>query len=516
MFTLFTIALLSFNTFTEAIPITDADSRIFRVDLYRKEISASKKQKPRIIPKYSNLLKRDSQDSPITIPLVNEYNCDGIYYGLITIGGQSFTVDFDTGSSDLWVPSIQCKISECGIHNRFDPKKSSTFVPAPEPNNFTIIYGLDDDTSSIACGYIGQDTVTFGNITVTNQTFGLAVYDDFGMILEEDGVLGLSFPQLSMFEAPGVIQTMKDQNMIDNAVIAFHLGRHKLASNDKSFMNLGGTDSNAYEGDIVYNDLLEVLSSMGYWAIVMDDVYVNQISLENTYSAAIIDTGTTNIWGDSECVKKIHHKIPGSYFDGALWYIPCDTQTVVTLVFNSTPYDISPVELVVPEIMLGYLCQSAIQEMPEDIPSKLWLVGAFFLSNVYSVFDFDNLQIGFAKAKEELIEAIKLFKKCWSTEQCQRPLSKEVLVELNKLSEETSDLMDNLDQIEIQKEALVKSEPNEIKVEQKDTLKSSEKYQFNDPKLSNSTAADKTELIMENNEKIAQDVNYIKDLMKNE
>ena len=41
---------------------------------------------------------------------------------------------------------------------------------------------------------------------------------------------------------------MKDQNKIDNAVIAFHLGRHKLSPNDKSFMNLGGTDSNAYEG----------------------------------------------------------------------------------------------------------------------------------------------------------------------------------------------------------------------------------------------------------------------------
>ncbi|CAG8463493.1 3180_t:CDS:2 [Cetraspora pellucida] len=396
---LFTIALFLSITLIDAVQ---------KVDLYRREISTSipnkkrfKLQQARLINKYSKLFKRNSQDPPISIPLVNEYNMDCVYYGLIIIGGQSFTVDFDTGSSDLWVPAIQCKFSECGSHNRFNPKKSPTFVPAPHPNHFTIYYGYD---SSTIHGYIGQDSVNLGGISVINQTFGLAIVDDFSLILEEDGILGLAFPQLSTFKVPCVVQSMKDQNLIDHSIIAFHLGRYKLDHSDKSFMNLGAIDPNAYVGEIVYNDILDnLLGSSGYWVIMMDDLYVDKISMGATNSSAIIDTGTASIWGDSSRVKDIHNNIPGSYFDGYLWYIPCDTKTVVSLVFNGVEYEINPIELVVQEIMIGPLCQSVFQENPKGLPSKFWLVGAFFLSNVYSVFDFDNRQIGFAKAKGNFI-----------------------------------------------------------------------------------------------------------------
>lgn len=60
---------------------------------------------------------------------------------------------FDTGSSNLWVPSKECYLSfSCWTHNYFDKTKSSTYTPNGTP--FNITYG-----SGAVVGYLGTDNV---------------------------------------------------------------------------------------------------------------------------------------------------------------------------------------------------------------------------------------------------------------------------------------------------------------------------------------------------------------------
>lgn len=86
-----------------------------------------------------------------SISLTNFYNNE--YVGRIGVGTpiQYFTVVFDTGSSDLWIPGNDC--SSCGTSSLFDISLSSTFVSLQQDSSlvdFQISYG-----SGNVVGYVG-------------------------------------------------------------------------------------------------------------------------------------------------------------------------------------------------------------------------------------------------------------------------------------------------------------------------------------------------------------------------
>ncbi|KAM9234749.1 gastricsin isoform 2-T4 [Dugong dugon] len=80
---------------------------------------------------------------------------DAAYFGEISIGTppQNFLVLFDTGSSNLWVPSVYCQSQACTSHPRFNPSESSTF--STNGQTFSVQYG-----SGSLTGFFGYDTLT--------------------------------------------------------------------------------------------------------------------------------------------------------------------------------------------------------------------------------------------------------------------------------------------------------------------------------------------------------------------
>ena len=117
----------------------------------------------------SNLFPTSEQPGLYSYPEVKIYNyLDTQYYGEVDIGtpGQTFGVVFDTGSSNLWVPSKECKLSPaCYLHRYFDSSKSSTY--SANGTKFNITYG-----SGAVVGYVGKDTTTVAGLKAEGSLFG--------------------------------------------------------------------------------------------------------------------------------------------------------------------------------------------------------------------------------------------------------------------------------------------------------------------------------------------------------
>jgi hypothetical protein len=113
-----------------------------------------------------------------TLPNVSLENAQFSYYMPITLGTppQDFSMVLDTGSAVLWVPDSTCSAVSCfNAQHYFNSTASSTYSRI-SGNTLQASYGTGS-----ASGYLGTDTLTFGNgaVTITKQEFGQATTQSY-------------------------------------------------------------------------------------------------------------------------------------------------------------------------------------------------------------------------------------------------------------------------------------------------------------------------------------------------
>ncbi|KIO32869.1 hypothetical protein M407DRAFT_66099, partial [Tulasnella calospora MUT 4182] len=217
------------------------------------------------------------------VPLSNFANAQ--YFSEITIGTppQTFKVILDTGSSNLWVPSKKCTSIACFLHTKYDSSASSTYKK--NGTEFEIRYG-----SGSMEGFVSQDTMTIGDLTIKNQLFAEATKEPglafaFGKF---DGILGLGYPTIAVNHITPPFQEMINQKLIDEPVFTFRLGDSEEDGGEAVF---GGIDTSHYTGKIDYVPVRR----KAYWEVELEQVKFGDEVLELDNTGAAIDTGTSLI-----------------------------------------------------------------------------------------------------------------------------------------------------------------------------------------------------------------------------
>ncbi|WPT18028.1 Aspartic proteinase A2 [Picochlorum sp. SENEW3] len=232
---------------------------------------------------------------------------DAQYYGEISLGtpGQTFGVVFDTGSSNLWVPSSKCSwwSIACYTHNKYYAEKSSTYQE--DGREFSIEYG-----SGSLDGFFSQDTLHIGDLDVEKQVFAEAVNEPSLSFIAAsfDGIMGMGFPEISVGKVQPPFQNMLEQGLIEEPVFSFWLNRDEDDMQGGE-MILGGVDPKHFVGEHTWAKV----TRRGFWQFGMDGISVaGSEEFCSGSCQAIADTGTSLLAGPTDEVEKLNKIIGGT------------------------------------------------------------------------------------------------------------------------------------------------------------------------------------------------------------
>jgi len=307
---------------------------------------------------------------------------DSEYLCPVTVGAQTLMLDFDTGSSDLWVFST---LTPSAQSNGQTPYDTSSGVATGQ--NWTISYG----DGSRAGGQVFADKVVVGAVTATSMAVEAAtsVTNHFSTDTNNDGLLGLGFGSLNTCKSSKCttfFDTVK--STLASALFTVTLKRHAAGSYD-----FGYIDASKYTGSITY---APVTASRGYWSFSISGYSVGSNASTIAYSV-IADTGTTLIYMPNDVVAAYYAQVPGSQnLRAAGGYIfPC-AATLPDMSFMISGY-----AAVVPGSFFNYspygetTCFGGLQS---SAGVGINILGDIFLKSQFVVFDQSQAspRLGFA------------------------------------------------------------------------------------------------------------------------
>lgn len=332
--------------------------------------------------------------SAITNPEPNDDHVDALYLTEVNIGtpAQTLKLDFDTGSSDLWVFSTDTDSSVVNGQTLYDPSSSSS-AKQIDGAKWAIHYADQSQCS----GIVYSDAVTVGGLTVSNQAVESAqtVSAQFTNDSQSSGLLGLALSKGNTV-SPTKQKTWFDSvaPSLDKNLFTVRL-RHQAAGS----YNFGFIDSKQYSGSISYTPAST--DALGHRLFKSNGYSVGSGATKSASITGTADTGTSLFilsdtiasayWSNVRGAQKV--AINGGA--GHAWLFPCSTKLPA---FN---FNVGSGKATVPGTDLNYApngdgnCVGGIATLSGL--GDISIFGDVALKSAFVVFDDANNQLGWAK-----------------------------------------------------------------------------------------------------------------------
>ncbi|PNP85047.1 hypothetical protein FNYG_01572 [Fusarium nygamai] len=315
-------------------------------------------------------------------------NEDFSYVAPVVIGGNTWSLIVDTGSSNTW----------CGAQTSCEP----TSTGESTGNSVSVSYG-----SGSFSGTEYTDEVSFGGLSVAAQSIGAA--SSASGFSGVDGIIG--FGPVDLTEntvsntdtVPTFMDNLYSQGSIPSEVLGVSFKPESGSDDDDNNgeLTLGGIDSSKYTGPLTYFPTLTSGPASEYWGISISRFTYGSTTLGS--GSGIVDTGTTLIYIPTSAYNKFLSATGGSTDSSSgLSSFNRKPTSNFGVKFGSTTYTLTPAQYLVPTAQYGNfgLSSGKYYSWISDGGSSgvNTIIGQKFLENYYSVFDTTNSRIGFAKA----------------------------------------------------------------------------------------------------------------------
>ncbi|EHK26120.1 uncharacterized protein TRIVIDRAFT_36107, partial [Trichoderma virens Gv29-8] len=320
----------------------------------------------------------------------------GYFYSIqLEIGTppQAVSVNFDTGSSELWVNPVCSKATDpafCETFGRYS--NSTTFVDTQAPGGIKYGTGFVDFT-------YGYDYVQLGSLRINQQVFGVATDSEFASV----GILGAG-PDLSGWKSPYpfVIDNLAKQGFIQSR--AFSLDIRGIDS-DRGSVTYGGIDVKKFSGPLAKRPIIPAASSPDgytrYW-VYMDGMSITkedgsdlEIFDKPNGQPVLLDSGYTVSTLPGPLFEKILLAFPSARLESSSgdYIVDCDiidSPGRVNFKFGDVVVDVEYKDFIWQQPDLG-ICKLGVSQ-DDQFP----VLGDTFLRAAYVVFDWDNQNIHIA------------------------------------------------------------------------------------------------------------------------